>query len=92
MTIDQLSFIGHQAPPLQPSSHIDSCFQEVPSLPQINYVSTHSVSTSVDDHTDVIVQYVLGALEPDLSLVPNGMYPSRSMALPSGEDLLGAMF
>jgi len=33
VTIDQLSFIGHQVPPLQPSSHIGSFFQVVPSPP-----------------------------------------------------------
>jgi len=31
LTIVQLSFIGHQATPLQPSSHISSCLQAVPS-------------------------------------------------------------
>ena len=33
VTIDQLSFIGHQVPPMQPSSPIGSCLQEVPSPP-----------------------------------------------------------
>jgi len=33
VAIDQLSFIGHQAPPFQPSSPIGSCLQAVASLP-----------------------------------------------------------
>ena len=92
ITIDQLSFIGHQVPPLQPSSLISSFLQAVPSPPQVNYVATHSISASSDDHIDGIAHYVLGALEPNLSLVPNDMYSSQSMVLPSSEDLLGAMF
>lgn len=88
MTIDQLSFIGHQASPLQPSSPISPCLQEVLSSPQVNYVATCSVSTSADDHSDGIVHYVLGALEPDLSLVPNDIYSSQSMVLLSNEDFL----
>ncbi len=43
-----------------------SCLQVVPSLPQVNYVATHSVSTYVDDHTDGILHYVMGPLELDL--------------------------
>ena len=74
--IDQLSFISHQAPPLQPSSPIGSCLQVVPSPPQDNYVATHFISTSADDHTYGIVHSVLGELEPDMSLVPNDLYSS----------------
>ena len=92
VTIDQLSFFDHQAPPLQPSSSTDSSLQAVPSPPQVNYVATHYVSTSTDDHADGIVRYLLGELEPDLSLVPIDMYSSQSVVLPSNEDLLGAMF
>ena len=33
VTIDQLSFIGHQAPPLQPLPPIGSCLQAIPSSP-----------------------------------------------------------
>ena len=55
-------------------------------------MATHSVSASADDHTDGIVHYILGALEPNLSLVPNDMYSSQSVVLPSSEDLLGSMF
>ena len=33
VTIDQLSFIGHQAPPLQPLPPIGSCLQAIPSPP-----------------------------------------------------------
>ena len=77
---------------MQPSSPIGSCLQVVPSPPQVNYVGPRSVSASVYDHTDGIVRYVLEALELDLSLVPNDMYSSQSMVLPSSEDLLGAMF
>ncbi len=92
VAIKQLSFIGHQVPPLQPSSPISACLQAVPSPPQVNYVATRSVSTFIYDHTDGRVHYVLRALEPDLSLVPNDMYSSRSVVLLSTEDLLGAMF
>lgn len=74
--IDQMSFIGHQAPPSQPSSPIGSCLQAVPSLPKVNYVATRSVSTSVDDHADGMTHYVLGALELDLSFVPIDMCSS----------------
>ena len=77
---------------MQPLSHISSFLQVVPSPPQLNYVATHFVSTAANDHIDGIVDYVLGALEPDFSLVPNDMYSSRSVVLPSSEDLLGAMF
>ena len=91
VTIDQLSFIGHQMPLMQPSSPIGSCLQAVPSPPQVNNVATRSASTSADDHIDGIVQYVLGALEPDLSFVPVDMCSSQSVVLPSSEDLLGAM-
>ena len=55
-------------------------------------MATRSISASADDHIDSIVHYVQGALEPDLSLVPNDMYSSWSMVLLSSEDLLGAMF
>ena len=55
-------------------------------------MATRSVSTSIDDHTNDIVNYVLGALKPDLSFIPNDMYSSQSVVLPSSEDLLGAMF
>ena len=92
VTIDQLSFIGHQLPPMQPLSPIGSCLQVVPSSPQVNYVATRSVSTSAYDHRNGIVHYVLGAFKPYLSLVPVGMYSSQSMVLPSSEDLLGAIF
>jgi len=88
VTIDQLLFIGHQVSPLQPLSPL----QAVPSPPQVNYLATCSISTFANDHMDVIVHYVLGVLEPNLSLVPNDMYSSRSVVLPSSEDLLGAMF
>ena len=55
-------------------------------------MATLSVSASVDDHTDGIVHYVLGALEPILSSVQNDMCSSQNVVLPSSEDLLGAMF
>lgn len=90
MTIDQLSFFSPPVPPAQLSSH--SYSQAVPSLPQVNYVATRSVSTSADDHVDGLVRHVLGALEPNLSLVPRDMYSSQSAPLLYREDLLGAMF
>ena len=55
-------------------------------------MAIRSISASNDDHADGIVHYVLGALEPDISLVPNDMYSSQSVVLLSSEDLLGAMF
>jgi len=55
-------------------------------------VATHSVSASADDHENGLVHHVLGALEPDLSLVPHDIYSSQSMVLPSSEDLVGVMF
>jgi len=55
-------------------------------------VATRSVSASTDGHIDGVVYYVLVALEPDMSMVPNDMYSYQSMVLPSSEDLLGAMF
>ena len=74
VTIDQLSFIGHQVPPLQPSSPIGSCLKVVSSPPQVNYMATLFVSAYADDHIDGIVHYLLGALEIDMSLIPNDMY------------------
>ena len=76
MTIDQLSFIGHQLPPMQPSSPIGSCLQVVNSSPLVKYVATYFVSTSAYDHTNGVVHYVLRASEPDLSFVPVDMYSS----------------
>ena len=55
-------------------------------------MATCSVSTSTYDHRDRTVHYVLAALEPNLSLVPNDMYSSPGVVLPSSEELLGAMF
>ena len=78
VTIDQLSFISHQAPPSQPSSSISSCFQAVPSLPQVNYVATRSVSTYGDDHTDGIIQYVLGHWNPLFHLYQLTCVPPRA--------------
>ena len=92
VTIDQLSFFSPLVPPAQPSPPIGSCSQAVPSLPQVNYVATRSISASIDDHVNGLVHHVLGALEPDLSLVPHDMYSSQSVFLPSCEELLGAMF
>eukprot|EP00253_Pinus_taeda_P024469 PITA_24469 len=74
------------------SSPLGSCSQAVPSLPQVNYVATHSVSASTNAYADGLVHHVLEALEPDLSLVPHDMYSSQSASLPSHEDLLGAVF
>jgi len=90
VTIDQLSFFGPQVPPLQPSSLIDSCLLAIPSPPQVNYVATHF--GSIDDPANDLVHHVLGALGPNLSLVPNDPYSYQSMVLPSSEYLLGALF
>ena len=76
VTIDQLSFFSPSIPPEQLSSPLGSCSQVVPSFPQVNYVATRSISTSADDHANDLVHHVLGALEPDLSLVPHDMYSS----------------
>ena len=91
VTIDQLSFIVHQVPPLQPLSPIGSCLQPVPSLPLVNYAATRSISAFVNDHTDGIVHYVLGALELDLSNGFLATYPFQSIVLPSDENLLEVM-
>ena len=90
--IDQLSFFSLLVPPVQQSSPIGSCSQAVPSLPQVNYVATCSISASTDDYVDDLVHHVLETSEPDLSLVSNDMCFYRSMFLPTREDLLGAMF
>ncbi len=92
VTIDQLSFFSQPVPLVQPSSPISFCSQAVPFLPQVNYVATHSTSASVDDYADGLIHHVLGALEPNLSLVSNDMCSSQSVVLPSCEDLLGVMF
>ena len=68
VTIDQLSFIGPQMPPLQPYSPIGYCFQVVPSPPQVNYVGTCSIPMSTDDLVGDVVNHLLGALEYDLSI------------------------
>lgn len=77
---------------MKPSFSIGSCSREVPLPPKVNYVVTCSFSTSANDHTDGIVHYILRALEPDLLLVQVDMYSSRSVVLPSSEDLLEATF
>jgi len=92
VTIDQLSFFSPPVPPAQLSSPLSYCSQAVPSLPQVSYVATHSVSASANDHADGLVHHVLGALDSDLSLVHHDMYSFQSAFLPSHEDLLGAMF
>ena len=76
VTIDQLSFFSLPVPPVQLSSPLSSCSQAVPSLPQVNYVATCSISASFDVHADDRVHHVLGALEPDLSLVHHDTYSS----------------
>ena len=55
-------------------------------------MATHSISASFDYHVDGMVQDVLGALEPDLSLVHPNMCSSQSAFLLSREGLLGATF
>jgi len=89
VTIDKLSFFSHQVPPSSPSSSVSSCLLVVPSPPQVNYVAT--CSASMDDHVDDLVHHVLGALGPDLFLVPDDMYSSPIIILPSSADLLGSM-
>ena len=68
VTIDQLLFIGHQVPPMQPSCPIYSCLKLDPSSPQVNYVAL-SPMVSTSDDLDLVVDMVIssiGLLEPDL--------------------------
>jgi len=93
VTINQLSFFSHPMLLILPSFPINSCSHVVPSLLQVNYVATCFVSAmSVRNHADGLIHHALGALELDLSLVPNDMHSSHSVVLPSSEDLLGVMF
>lgn len=55
-------------------------------------MATRSISASADDHAAGLVHNVLGALEPDLSLVHPNLGSSQSAFLPSCEGLLGATF
>jgi len=57
VTIDQLPFFSPPLPPTQLSSPLGSYLQAVPSLRQVNYVATRSVSASTDDHADVLIHH-----------------------------------
>lgn len=93
VTIDQLSFFSHLMIPILSSSHIGSFSHVMPSLPHVNYVATYFVSTmSVGKHVDGLIHHMLGASEPDLSLVPNDIHSSHIVVPPSSEYLLGIMF
>ena len=91
MTIDQLSFVGPNLTPNQPSYLNGPCMQVVSPLPHANYVVTYSMPASTDDLVNYIVHHVLGALEPDISIKSLNMYPFQRIFLPFYENLLEAM-
>ena len=67
VTIDQLSFLGPNIAPRQPSSLNGPLMSMVSSPPRVNYVATCSIPTSTNDLFSDDVHYVLGALEPNLT-------------------------
>jgi len=67
--IDQLSFPSPNMFPSQPSSLSGPFVSMVSSPPQVNYVATRSMPTSTDNQFHDVVHHVLGALEPDLSVM-----------------------
>ena len=68
MIIDQLTFIGSESNPNQPSSLNGSYVQAVSPPPQVNYVATCSMLASTNDIIDNVVYHLLGALLYDLSI------------------------
>lgn len=60
VTIDQLSFIGPNSIPNQPSSLNGPYIQVVASFPQVNNVATYSIPTLIEDIVIDIVHHVLG--------------------------------
>jgi len=86
--IDQLTFIGPESTPTQPSSLNGSYVQVVSPPQQANYVATCSMPTSTDDLAGDVVHHVLGALKPNFSIGSLDMYSFQSVVLPSNENLL----
>ena len=91
VTIDQLTFIGAESTPTQPSP-LNGCYLQVVSPPpQVNCVATCSMPSSTDDIVGDVVHHVLGELEPDFSFGSLDMYPFQRIFLPSDANLLEAM-
>jgi hypothetical protein len=91
VTIDQLSFIGHN----WVTSLSGSYMKTVSPPPHVNYVAL-SPMTSTSDDLDSVVDMVIssvGLLEPDIltPVMTLDMYSFQSDYLPSDEDLLEAM-
>ena len=80
---------GSNMAPSQPSSLNIPFVPMVSSPPQVNYVATCSIPTSIDDQFSDVVHYVLRALELDLSFLD--MDPFQTIVLPSDESLLEVM-
>lgn len=88
-TIDQLLFPCPNMASSQPSSLNGPFVPMVSFPPQVNYVATCSMPTSIDNQLHDVVHCVLGALEPDLRFLVR--YPFQSIVLPSDENLLEVM-
>ena len=81
MTIDQLSFFGPDVTYDLPLSLPGLYLPVISSPPQVNYVVTCSMSTSIDNSISEVVHNVLGALDPNF----------QSVFLSSDEKLFEAM-
>lgn len=89
MTIDQLSCIGPNLIPNQPPSLNIPYMQAVYPPPQINYVATCSMPTSIDDLVGNVMHHLLWSLVSDLSI---GSFDTfHSVVLPYYENLLESM-
>jgi len=86
--IDQLTFISPESTLCQPSPLHCSYTQAVSPLPQVNYVATCSMSTSIDDLVGGVVHHVLGPLETYFSFGSLDMYFFHSVVLPFDENLM----
>ncbi len=75
--IDQVTFIGLESTPNQPSSLSGSYLKVVSPSPQVNYVATCSVPTSTNDLLSDVVCHVLGDWSPIFHLDPWTCIPSR---------------
>ena len=90
VTIDQLSFVGPNLTPNQPTFLNVPYMQVVSPLPQINYVATCYMLVSTDDLVGNVVRHVLGALQPNFFIGSIDMYPFQCFVLPFDENLLKA--
>lgn len=79
VTIDQLSFIGPNSIPNQPSSLNGPYMQVVASPRHVNNVVTCSIPALIDDLVIDIVHHVLGTLEPNISIGSLDRYPFQSV-------------